>query len=247
MTAVIKPSPQRQPELFEFRSAAFSFVVFVPKTADLGALGQQLAAKLALSPDFFSDEALVVDLAHWHVEDIQRLPELIVLLRESGARPVAVRHAEAELAAAAAKLDLLLLEEGPAHTSVPAPVPVQPEPQRIEVPVARPTLLIDKPVRTGQQVYARGANLVVLGVVSAGAEVIADGDIHIYAPLRGKALAGAAGNEEARIFTTQMEAELVSIAGFYRAIEEPLPASIAGKPAHMHLDNGKFVMLPLPI
>ena len=98
-----------------------------------------------------------------------------------------------------------------------------------------PTLFVNRPLRSGQQVYARGANLVMMAAVNAGAEVIADGDIHIYAPLHGRALAGASGTTNARIFCTRFDAELVSIAGFYRTFEDGMPTSLAGKPAQVRL------------
>ncbi len=101
-------------------------------------------------------------------------------------------------------------------------------------PVAQ-TLIIDRPLRSGQQVYARGGDLVMLAAVNAGAEVIADGSIHIYAPLRGRALAGASGDARARIFTTRLEAELVSIAGLYRTFEHGIPDGLAGRPAQIRL------------
>ena len=87
----------------------------------------------------------------------------------------------------------------------------------------RPTLVINSPVRTGQQVYAKNADLIVMGMVSEGAEVIADGNIHVYAPLRGRALAGESGDKTARIFVQSMQAELVSVAGIYRVFEQNLP------------------------
>ena len=107
-------------------------------------------------------------------------------------------------------------------------------------------MVISRPLRSGQQVYARGRDLVVMAMVNAGAEVIADGHIHVYAPLRGKAMAGARGNTEARIFTLSMEAELISIAGIYRTSDVALPANVRGKPAMVHLqsstDGDKLVM-----
>ena len=101
-------------------------------------------------------------------------------------------------------------------------------------------MIVDRPLRSGQQVYARGTDLIVLGLVSHGAEVIADGHIHIYAPLRGKAIAGARGNTEARIFTQCLQPELVSIAGIYRSFEEPLPANLQGQPAQVRLEGSKL-------
>lgn len=97
-------------------------------------------------------------------------------------------------------------------------------------------MVIDKPLRSGQRIYARGGDLVVLAMVSAGAEVIADGNIHIYAPLRGRALAGAQGDQNARIFTTSFEAELVSIGGVYRTFESPQAfGKLAGQPVQVSL------------
>ena len=97
------------------------------------------------------------------------------------------------------------------------------------------TLVIDRPLRSGQQIYARGGDLVILAAVNPGAEVIADGNIHVYAPLRGRALAGARGNAQARILTTVFAAELVSIAGIYRTFEDGVPAKLANQPVQVRL------------
>lgn len=110
---------------------------------------------------------------------------------------------------------------------------------------ARPeTLVVDRPLRSGQRIYAKG-DVVVLGLVSNGAEVIAEGNIHIYAPLRGRALAGVHGNHNARIFCTCLEAELISIAGIYRTTEVPLTADVKGKPVQIRLDEEKLLIEPL--
>jgi septum site-determining protein MinC len=109
-------------------------------------------------------------------------------------------------------------------------------------------LVIDKPLRSGQQVYARGRDVVVLSMVNAGAEVIADGHIHVYAPLRGKAIAGARGNTEARIFSLCLDPELISIAGVYRTSDVPLPAEVRARPTQVRLiggAEGKLVMDPI--
>ncbi|MBN3848714.1 septum site-determining protein MinC [Paraburkholderia sp. Ac-20342] len=106
------------------------------------------------------------------------------------------------------------------------------------------TMVIDKPLRSGQRIYAKG-DLVVLGLVSYGAEVIAEGNIHIYAPLRGRALAGVQGNHDARIFCTCLEPELISIAGIYRTTENPLPADVLGKPVQIWLEQEKLMIEPL--
>jgi septum site-determining protein MinC len=121
-----------------------------------------------------------------------------------------------------------------ADEEIPAP-PAEEIPAR---PVPPPALIVDRPLRSGQQVYARGGDLVMLAAVNAGAEVIADGSIHIYAPLRGRALSGVSGASDARIFTTRFEAELVSIAGVYRTFENGIPESLAGGPAQVRLHTG---------
>lgn len=110
---------------------------------------------------------------------------------------------------------------------------------------AAPTRVIDRSVRSGQQIYARGGDLVVLGMVSHGAEVIADGNIHVYGPLRGRAIAGASGDAEARIFAAAMEPELVAIAGTYRTTDKPLANDVLGKPAQVRLHDDKLLLEPL--
>jgi len=106
-------------------------------------------------------------------------------------------------------------------------------------------LVIDKPLRSGQQVYARGRDLVVMAMVNPGAEVIADGHIHVYAPLRGKAIAGARGNTEARIFSLALDAELLSIAGVYRTSDTPLPKSLMGQPVQVRLMPDEVAATPV--
>ena len=98
-------------------------------------------------------------------------------------------------------------------------------------------MVINRQLRSGQRIYARNTDLIVIGVVSQGAEVIADGNIHVYGPLRGKAMAGARGDASARIFTTQLDPELVAIAGVYRVIENKLDASLHNQPTIIHLDD----------
>ena len=126
-----------------------------------------------------------------------------------------------------------VVEAAPVAEAKPAPAePAAAAP----VPSTAAAMVIDKPLRSGQRIYARGGDLVVLAMVSAGAEVIADGNIHIYAPLRGRALAGAQGDQKARIFTTSFEAELVSIGGVYRTFESPQSfGKLAGQPVQVSL------------
>jgi len=187
------------------------------------------------------------------------LAALVPLLREYRMQPVAVQGANAAELAQAQALGL-------AEATDDALTPARGEPRevirevvrevRVEVPVEVPveraavataatTVIVDKPLRSGQQVYAKGGDLIVLALVNPGAEVIADGSIHVYAPLRGKAIAGAKGDENARIFAAVMEPELISIAGTYRTTENPLPADVLGRAAQIRLDGEKLVMEPL--
>jgi len=118
--------------------------------------------------------------------------------------------------------------------------PIEPVAETAATPPATngsPTMVIEGPLRSGQRVYARDADLIVMGVVSQGAEVIADGNIHVYGPLRGKAMAGARGDSQARIFTTRLDAELVAVAGVYRVIDATLPANLNRKPAMVFLKD----------
>jgi len=148
---------------------------------------------------------------------------------------VAVRGGPDTWLAQAQSLGLVLSPDGLVHTKAAAVVTQAKEIVR-EVP-GPSTMVVDKPLRSGQKIYARGADLVVLAMVNQGAEIAADGNIHVYAPLRGKAMAGARGNTQARIFSLCMEPELVSIAGVYRTSENALPADVHGKPAQVRLSN----------
>ena len=184
------------------------------------------------------------------------LAALLPLLRRHRLQPVGVVDANAAELAQAAGLGLAEAPDEPVRAEreprvqkvvqqVVKEVVVE---RQVEVAVpaqAAPTVYVDKPLRSGQQVYAKGADLVVLAAVNHGAEVIADGSIHVYAPLRGKAIAGARGNAQARIFAQQLEAELIAIAGIYRTSENPLPDNVRGKAAQVRLDGEKLLMEPL--
>ena len=116
-------------------------------------------------------------------------------------------------------------------------------PREVEY-VVRTPLLVDRPVRSGQQLYARDTDLIIMGQVGPGAEVIADNNIHVYGPLRGRALCGVSGNADTRIFCQSLEAELVSVAGVYRMLET-IPEELRGKPAQIWLDNDRLAIEPL--
>lgn len=255
-------SAARTKAVFEFKSATLPLIAVILKTSDLDVLAEALDAQLADSPDFFEQEPVVIDLSLLQEAQDERgeagggdvidFAALRGLLARHQTQPIAVRGGnEAQHAAArAAGLSVAAMPSAPAPRppAPPAEPPASEAPQIVrEVPVpANGTLLIDKPLRSGQQVYARGGDVVVTAVVSFGAEVIADGNVHVYAPLRGKAIAGARGNTEARIFSTCMEAQLVAVAGIYRTNEVPLPDTVLGKPAQVRLDGKKISIDPIP-
>ncbi|MFM0647338.1 septum site-determining protein MinC [Paraburkholderia bryophila] len=159
----------------------------------------------------------------------------------AAAAPVTPATAASTAGNGNAQASLLPPDGTPASAATVEPVPAA-EPVRLAT--SSQTTVVDKPLRSGQRIYAKG-DLVVLGLVSYGAEVIAEGNIHIYAPLRGRALAGVQGNHDARIFCTCLEPELISIAGIYRTTENPLPADVHGKPVQIWLDEEKLMIEPL--
>jgi septum site-determining protein MinC len=162
------------------------------------------------------------------------------------AAPVAVPVTAQPLIAASSEQQQLALDQLETNQA-PAPAPVVASTAPVQTEAAAHTMIIDTPVRTGQRIYARGADLVLMAMVNAGAEVIADGSIHAYAPLRGRALAGASGNTKARIFAMVMEAELVSIAGVYKTFEQGWPGNLVKKPVQVMLQDDKLEMRPISI
>lgn len=241
-------SPDPSPATFEIKSAQLATVALLVKTEDWTQLNADLLAQyghLGESPDFFDHDALVLDFTHLQPElPIPDLVPLLKTLRACRLVAVAMRGASRDWMEAGRAVGLVEAPiEVPRQRPQAAP-PVVTEKVTTEVirevthEVPGPaTLVIDKPLRSGQKIYARGADLVVLAMVNQGAEVVADGNIHVYAPLRGKAMAGASGNTNARIFSLCLEPELISIAGIYRTSENPLPPDVHGKPAQVRLSN----------
>jgi len=238
--------PRPAPAL-ELKTTRLAGIQVILNSAEHAALDTHLTTLFAATPDFFGGEAAVFECGRLPADAAS--PDWVWLaqeLKNRGLNPFAVQNASAELAAAATQAGLLVLNQ-----AAPAPaaaVAAEPEPEAAAQAVAAsvPTRIIDKPLRSGQRVYAAGGDIVVLAAVNPGAEVIADGSIHVYAPLKGRALAGARGDTSARIFTTQLEAELVSIAGVYRTFESAPDAAVAGKPAQIRLaDASQIVIEPL--
>jgi septum site-determining protein MinC len=240
-------APDPSPASFEIKSAQLPGVALLLKTSDWDRLTGDLTRQFGAggeSADFFDRDPLVLDFSQLPVDTlVHDLAPLLAALRACRLTPVALRGAPPAWLEAARALGLSEapaevhrprvaspVEEAPAEVVQEAPVP-----QR-ELP-ATATMVVDRPLRSGQKVYARGCDLVVLAMVNQGAEVVADGNIHVYAPLRGKAMAGARGNTQARIFSLCLEPELISIAGVYRTSETPLAPEVQGKPAQVRLSN----------
>ncbi|MHB1352539.1 MAG: septum site-determining protein MinC [Thiobacillus sp.] len=240
--------PRPAPAL-ELKTTRLAGIQVVLNSAEHEALNSHLTTIFAATPDFFGGEAAVFECGRLAADAVS--PDwrwLAQELKDRGLNPFAVQNASPEIAAAAAEAGLLVLNA--AAASAPAAVEAaavrEPEPEPGPAAASAPTRVIDKPLRSGQRVYAAGGDIVVLAAVNPGAEVIADGSIHVYAPLKGRALAGARGDTAARIFTTHLEAELVSIAGVYRTFDAAPDAAVARKPAQIRLaDASQIVIEPL--
>lgn len=235
------------PSTFEIKSAQLSLVALRLKSSDVAAVEADLRLHYGDVPGFFDDDPLVIDLSTLPDGETglcapMDFSALQSLLREFKLRAVAVRggsSAQREAALAAGLFpaeDATLMRAASTAPAAPTAAPVV----ATVAPMVPPTaMVIDKPLRSGQQVYARGRDLVVLAMVNPGAEVIADGHVHVYAPLRGKAIAGARGQSDARIIALAMDPQLISIAGVYRTSETPLPPTVLGKPAQIRLDSSE--------
>jgi septum site-determining protein MinC len=239
------------PAVFELKNTSLPLVAVLLRSPDLPLLAAELAERLADTPNLFHHDPVVIDLSPLREADAAvDFPALVALLRQHRMQPVAAAGGSAAQMEAALAAGL---SEAPELGRAPAPPRVETVVQEVEVvkevvrevPRHIPTLVVDKPLRSGQQVYAKGGDLIVLAAVNFGAEVIADGHVHVYAPLRGKAIAGARGNAEARIFSTCFEPELIAIAGVYRTTETPIPPEVTGKPAQVRLVGDRLVMEPL--
>ncbi|MFA9218474.1 MAG: septum site-determining protein MinC [Sphingomonadaceae bacterium] len=238
----------------EIKISTVVAVSAILSTADRIALDAALNEMTGGSTDFFEDDLTVIDVAALPAgcEPID-WAGIIALLKKYRLNPVAVRHAPPHLAAEIAAHGLTLETASaskpaaePAPAPVPAPVAVKapaPVPEAATAIVSPGTMIIDTPVRAGQRIYARGCDLIITAVVNNGAEIIADGSIHVYNTLNGRALAGASGNADARIFALDFSPELVSIAGVYRTFEDGFPAEFARKPAQIRLIGDRIDIL----
>lgn len=243
------------------------------RTLDVPRLVDEMRGRVQRAPKLFARAAVVIDFGGLtRTPDEPTARALLEGLREAGVLPVALAYGTSEIERLSEALGLPLLakfrasyerdEQAPAASNttdaVRGAAPPAPEPPArpsvagrpaAHEPVAReraasPGQIQSAPVRSGQQIYAENRDLTVLTTVGAGAEVIADGSVHIYGPLRGRALAGAKGNEQARIFCREFHAELVAIAGHYKVMEE-IPRELRGKAVQVWLEDQQLKIAAL--
>lgn len=256
----------------DFKSATLYAVRVVLQDADTDVLLQALEKRMAEAGAFFENEPVVIDASR--IEEPLDWPVLIQALQDHKLPVIGVIAQDDNLLAAQdCGLTLVDLSSSPSRGSATdtaakpaaAQTPAPAAAAAVKAPIktttanqpatasasaetnspASPTMVVNGPLRSGQRIYARNSDLIVMGLVSQGAEVIADGNIHIYGPLRGKAMAGAHGDTSARIFTTGLDAELVAIAGVYRVIDTKLSEDIHQRPALVQLEKDALRIKPL--
>jgi septum site-determining protein MinC len=235
----------------EIKIATVVAVSAILYTSDGIALDAALHEMTGGTPDFFEGDLAVIDVGSL-APGCARIDwaSVITLLKKYRLNPVAVRNAAPDMIedilAQGLSLDSGKRDAEPAPAapaSASASAAAAPAPAATPAVGAAGTMIIDTPVRAGQRIYARGGDLIVTAVVNNGAEIIADGSIHVYNTLNGRALAGASGNAEARIFALSMSPELVSIAGVYSTFEEGFPAEHARKPTQISLVGDRIDIL----
>ena len=254
----------------EIKGGMYTFMSLKLHTSDTDIIDEKLANKVQQAPAFFKNTPVVIDFTvlEQNTEGELDANAILECVRRHKLLPIVASLADksSPLASAIA----IPLIEGNTRTSrssnastekasdVSEPTESQPsgsedtaEDNVEEIAVSREVeyvvkapLFVNKPVRSGQQIYARDTDLIIMGQVGAGAEVIADNNIHIYGPLRGRALCGVSGNSSARIFCSSLEAELVSVAGNFRMLET-IPEELRGKPAQIWLDKDRLNIEPL--
>lgn len=248
------PAAAAQESAFEIRFGQVGLAQMRIRSTDAAAVQAQLTARVAAAPALFERAALCLDLSSLdHDVSAADLRAVLDAIRRTGLLPVGLAHGTAAIDALARELNLPVLTQFRAQqsygaavsavkaasqqpTTAPPPAPVPAPVPATEEIVAIPALMHHSPVRSGQRIYARHRDLVVTSAVGAGAEVMADGCVHVYGTLRGRAMAGVRGEVSARVFCHQFHAELVSVAGVFRVFET-IPPDLAGKPVQAWLDG----------
>lgn len=228
----------KQKQCFQFKANFLPCTVLQITDYDWEVLEQQLSKTIMNTPPFFINLPVIIDLDKLQSADLLNFSKLKELLLSNKMIPIGVRGGSEEqhLAATHAGLSILTASKLSVAAEVKTPVAQesQPEPEQI---VTTQTKLVTTPIRSGMQVYAKDSDLIVTAAVSQGAELLADGNIHVYGALRGRVLAGVQGNLQARIFCKTLDAELVSIAGYYLTKEDMLNSPKGSGTKHIYLEN----------
>lgn len=220
---------------FQLKGSLFTLSVLQLNDIDLEQIDADITAKIQLAPKFFNHAPIVVDLSMVDTADTSCFAALKLLLENHGLVPVGVRGASAQLHEHIRAAGFAVFTD-----SVDKTKPRDKAPQKKAEAEHRKTTgdvgtrLITTPIRSGQQIYAQGGDLIVTAPVSPGAELLADGNIHVYGSLKGRALAGINGNTNARIFCSELDAELIAIAGHYKVLEST--------PAHLRKQNVQVLL-----
>jgi septum site-determining protein MinC len=232
----------------EFKSTSLTVPVLLLASNDLTNIQQQLKEKVLQAPEFFKNSPLLIDLQKLNQQNLAiEFNDLLSLIREYGFMPIGIRGGteKQNQDALACNMPIHSLHStnntNPQNaTNVKNKTLTVPDTQPQQVEQSLENKLITQPVRSGQRVYAKG-DLIVTATVSAGAEIMAEGNIHVYGSLRGRALAGVLGNVDSRIFCSDLQAELISIAGIYQ-LSDDLSAETAHKPVQISLDKQTLII-----
>lgn len=220
-------------ELFQLKADLVPLTVIKLTQPSSKVLYQQIADKISKAPKYFDHAPVLIDVVDLAEQETLDLSELTQNLKQQKLIPVAIRGLknteQAEQHDLAILTSTLNKEKQPSKVNTPPPPKNQ-----------SPTKIITKPIRAGSQVYARGGDLIVLASVNSGAECFADGSIHVYGSLRGRALAGVSGDKNARIFCKSLEAELIAIAGHYLVNEKIKPPSTVDSMIQAYLSDNKI-------
>lgn len=218
---------------FQFKTSFSPCTILQMTRYDLDALQQQLDAAIQRAPNFFIGSPVVIDLETVKTLGILDFARIKQILIDNNMVPVGARGGSPEQHAAAVSVGIPSIAVGkgkPTTTTSNSSQTKKIEPRQ-------QTKVITTPIRSGMQVYAKDADLIIIAPVSAGAELLADGNIHVYGPLRGRALAGVQGNTQARIFCRTLEAELVAIAGYYLVKEDMQKLPSQDSTVQIYLEN----------
>ena len=224
-------------DTFQLKADFIPLTVLKLSQQDLGQIKHQLELTIKKAPNYLKNAPILIELSEQKNAQLWDLEKIVNLLKEKHLIPIGVRSCPAELTETARALGL-------AHIKASAPTENKSSTktsQQKSTP-STPTKVITKPLRAGTQVYAKGGDLLILAGVNSGAECFADGNIHIYGPLRGRALAGVSGDQSARIFCKTLDAELIAVAGHYQVKENIDPPTTENAMIQIFLNNQKLTI-----